>query len=387
MSNSVIGYNIGEIGPTGPTGGTGPNGETGPTGKTGSIGVTGASGYTIDNITIADFNDTGTYQARTTYTNDDTITVDLEISTTIDCLNPRKLGPQGEVVFEVYSETTGPHEPLTFTGDCEDNKIYLKTIAGTGGFVVTQTDDEIIVRYTGSGTIPVPVSGATGQIAYMGGSGGNSAEATPLVRGATGFEYNPETQNIKAISRSYNEVGYRFGITEVSGGSIVNGTRTIEFNVNPGLHLGSSTIQSDPYGSSAGWGNVWVIDANQLYRDETGNTDGDLGTKAPFVKFNDITPLTAEFKDYFGGDNTNRASAFTLIVKGGDFTRRDDGATLDGDTFPPNWIFPYNERPVLTNATDIYQFVSYGQKNDNGIIWYGSPLKSNPNVDIFFTTY
>ena len=387
MSNSVIGYNIGGIGPTGPTGGTGPNGEPGPTGNTGSIGVTGVSGYTIDNITTSDFNDTGTYVARTTFTNGDVIFKDLEISTTIDCFNPNaRLGPQGQIVFEVFSETTGPYEPIGFTADC-GTAINLKTITGTGGFVVTQLENEILIRYASNGTIPVPTSGKTGQIAYMGGSGGNSAEATPLVRGATGFEYDAERQTIKAVSRSYNEVGYRFGLTEVSGGSIVNGTRTIEFNVNPGLHLGSSTIQSDPYGSSAAWGNVWVVDADELYRDETGNSDGDLGTKAPFVKFNDITPLTAEFKDYFGGDNTNRASAFTLIVKGGDFRRRDDGATLDGDTFPPNWIFPYNERPVLTNTTDIYQFVSYGQKNDNGIIWYGSPLKSNPNVDIFFTTY
>jgi len=385
MSNSVIGYNIGGIGPTGPTGGTGPNGEPGPIGNTGSIGVTGASGYTIDNIRISDFNDTGTYVARTTFTNGDVVFKDLGISTTIDCINPSKLGPQGNIVFEVYSETTGPYKPLTFTADCE-TAINLKTITGTGGFVVTQLEDEILIRYASNGTIPVPTSGKTGQIAYMGGSGGNSAEATPLVRGAEGFEYNPEGQTIKAVSRSYNEVGYRFGITEVSGGSITSSTRTIEFNVNPGLHLGSSTIQSDPYSASAGWGNVWVIDANELYEDETG-TDPAGTPKAPFVKFNDITPLTAEFKDYFGGDNTNRASAFTLIVKGGDFTRREDGATLDGDTFPPNWIFPYNERPVLTNATDIYQFVSYGQNNDNGIIWYGSPLKSNPNVDIFFTTY
>ena len=385
MSNSVIGYNIGGIGPNGPTGGTGPNGEPGPIGNTGSIGVTGASGYTIDNITISDFNDTGTYVARTTFTNGDVVFKDLGISTTIDCINPSKLGPQGNNVFEVYSETTGPYKPLTFTADCE-TAINLKTITGTGGFVVTQLEDEILIRYASNGTIPVPTSGKTGQIAYMGGSGGNSAEATPLVRGATGFEYNAESLTIKAVSRSYNEVGYRFGITEVSGGSITSSTRTIEFNVNPGLHLGSSTIQSDPYSASAGWGNVWVIDANELYEDETG-TDPAESSEAPFVKFNDITPLTAEFKDYFGGDNTNRASAFTLIVKGGDFTRREDGATLDGDTFPPNWIFPYNERPVLTNATDIYQFVSYGQNNDNGIIWYGSPLKSNPNVDIFFTTY
>ena len=133
MSNSVIGYNIGEIGPTGPTGGTGPNGATGPIGNTGPAGASGASGYTIDNITIADFNDTGTYQARTIYTNGDVQEEDLGISTTIECQNPRRLGPQGEVVFEVYSETEG-YEPLAFTGDCEDNKIYLKTIAGTGGF-------------------------------------------------------------------------------------------------------------------------------------------------------------------------------------------------------------------------------------------------------------
>lgn len=107
MSNSVIGYNIGGVGPTGPTGGTGPNGEPGPIGNTGSIGVTGASGYTIDNITISDFNDTGTYVARTTFTNGDVIFKDLEISTTIDCFNPNaRLGPQGQIVFEVFSETT-----------------------------------------------------------------------------------------------------------------------------------------------------------------------------------------------------------------------------------------------------------------------------------------
>ena len=125
MSNSVIGYNIGGIGPTGPTGGTGPNGETGPIGNTGPVGVIGVSGYTIDNITIADYNDNGRYHARTTFTNGDVRTVDLGISTTIDCQNPRRLGPQGEVVFEVYPETEG-YEPLAFTGDCKDSKIYEK---------------------------------------------------------------------------------------------------------------------------------------------------------------------------------------------------------------------------------------------------------------------
>ena len=385
MSNSVIGYNLGGIGPTGPTGGTGPNGLTGPVGSTGPIGVSGPSGATIENITIGEFDIEGSYSARTLYTNGDVELHDLGISTTIDCFNPRSLGPQGQIVFEVYSSTTGPYEPIISAADC-GTAINIKTISGTGGFVVTHTNDEINIKYSGSGFIPVPVSGQIGQIAYMGGSGGNSAEATPLVRGAAGFEYNAERQTIRALSRSYNEVGYRFGITEVTGESITSSTRTIEFNVNPGLHLGTSSIRNDPHGSTAPWGNVWVVDANELYKDETGEVVTDTA-KAPFVKFNDVTPTDHNFSDYFGGDNTNRASAFTLIIKGGNFLARSDGATLDGDTFPPNWIFPYNERPVLTDVTDIYQFVSYGEKNTNGIVWYGSPLKSNPNIDIFFTTY
>jgi hypothetical protein len=379
------GYNFGPVGPTGPTGGTGPNGSTGPTGLTGPIGVSGPSGATIENITIGEFDIEGSYSARTLYSNGDIVTRDLGISTTLDCTNPRSLGPQGQNVFEVYSSTTGPYEPLISAADCGTAN-NIKTISGMGGFEVTYTNDEINIKYRSNGFIPVPVSGQTGQIAYMGGSGGNSAEATPLVRGATGFEYNAERQTIRALSRSYNEVGYRFGITEVTGESITSSTRTIEFNVNPGLHLGTSSIRNDPHGSTAPWGNVWVVDANELYKDETGEVVTDTA-KAPFVKFNDVTPTDHNFSDYFGGDNTNRASAFTLIIKGGNFLARSDGATLDGDTFPPNWIFPYNERPILTNVTDIYQFVSYGEKNTNGIVWYGSPLKSNSNVDIFFTTY
>ena len=382
MSNSVIGYNFGAQGPTGNTGGTGANGLTGPYGPSGSIGNIGPIGSPITKIEISDFNQDGDLDIRTTYSNGVVIDGPGVIGTN------GSLGPSGETVFELFTETLGTEEAVVngTIGGCYQGTIQFKSITGTGGIVVTEDGNEIFVTYKNFGVI-TGVTGGLNQIAYMGGSAGNSADALLLVRGATGFSYNKEFNSVSAISRNYKEVGHRFTMNEVSGGSITDTTRLVEFNVNPSMRLGITYNQEDPYGSNGPWGNVWYIDVDQLYTSQVPGAETPLGDAAPFVKINDITATADKFNNYFGGGSNRRVSAFTLVINGGSNEPRSDGFSSDGNVFPANWIFPYGERPVLTEAKDIYQFFSNGTKNENGIVWYGMALKSQPGKDIFFPTY
>tara|TARA_R110002126_G_scaffold48417_2_gene134922 strand:+ start:233 stop:1372 length:1140 start_codon:yes stop_codon:yes gene_type:complete len=379
MSNSVIGYSIGGIGSTGPTGGTGSNGQTGPIGSIGSIGVTGPSGATISRIDIV--SQDGSHFARTVFENSDVV-VQQDVSAT--------LGPVGNTVYKLFGESLGTEASVltSIINGCVSDigTLTFKSFTGTGGIVVTEEGNEIFITYTNHKQIvDVPEAGLN-QIAYLGGSAGNSAAAHPLVRGATGFVYDPLKKSVKVTSRSYSEVAHRFTMNEVSGGSITSATRLIEFNVNPNLRLGLTFNQEDPYGSSGPWGNTWYIDVDALYRTQVPGDGTPLGDAAPFVKINDITPTTDKFNKYFGGQG-DRASAFTLGISGGSNAPRGDGVTSGVDVWPKNWIFPYNERPILTEAVDVYQFFSTGRTSENGILWYGMPIKSKYGVDIFFPTY
>ena len=351
-------------------------------GSVGPIGNTGPIGSPITEILISDINQNGQLDIRTTFANGE-ITDNQGVITT-----DGSLGPSGDTVFRLFTESLGS-EAAVVTGlieDCYLGTMQFKTIIGSGGIVVTENGDEIFITYQNFGRIN-GVTGGLNQIAYMGGSAGNSADALPLVRGATGFSYNNKFNSVSAISRNYIEVGHRFGMTEVSGGSITAATRLVEFNVNPSIRLGITYNQQDPHGSSGPWGNVWYIDVDQLYTSQVPGAEIPLGDAAPFVKINDTTATTDTFNQYFGGGSSTRVSGFTLVINGGSNEPRDDGFSADGDVFPSNWIFPYGERPVLTEAKDIYQFFSNGTRNEKGIIWYGMPLKATPNVDIFFPTY
>lgn len=388
MSYSVIGYNFGAEGPTGPTGGTGPNGQTGPVGPRGSIGLTGPSGATISEIVIGDFNDDGTLEIKTIFSNGDVvISEDVQTSGGGFGGSNGSLGPVGNTVYKLFVETLGNETPVVLgnVDDCFLGTMQFKTITGTGGIVVTESGDEILVSYTNTSSItPVP-EGKINQIAYLGGSGGNSADTTPLVRGATGFDYDESNNTISVVSHNYIEVGHKFTINEVNGGTITGSTRVIELNVNPALRLGITYMNEDPYGYYGPWGNVWYVDADQLWSQEVGSLP--TGFNVPFIKFNDITPDGDTLHKYLGGSSKRRATAFTLAIRGGSTEPRSDGFELNDDVFPSNWIFPYGERPILTNALDIYQFISYGQMKDNKIVWYGIPLKYQQGIDIYFPTY
>jgi len=395
MSYSVIGYNFGAQGPTGPTGGTGPNGQTGPVGPQGPLGLTGPSGATISEIIIGDFNEDGTLEIKTIFSNGDVV-ISNDVQTSggggIGGIGVGgSLGPVGNTVYKLFLETLGSETPVP-TGkidDCFLGTMQFKTITGTGGIVVTESGSEILVSYTNTSSI-TPVPQATiNQIAYLGGSGGTSADTTPYVRGATGFDYDPSNKTINAVSQSYMEVGHRFTMNEVSGGSITDATRVVEFNVNPGIRLGITYMNEDPYGSFGPWGNVWYVNVDDLYNAEVGAGTAS-GASAPFVKFNDITPDGDGLYKYLGSSTNRRSTAFTLAIKGGSTQPRGDGgvgATFEGDVFPSNWIFPYGERPVLTKALDIYHFISYGQTKNDKILWYGIPLKYEEGIDIYFPTY
>jgi hypothetical protein len=381
-SNSVIGNNFGAQGPTGPSGGIAGLGAVGFTGPTGATGATGATGSVVSSIVIGDSNQDGAINFVTNYANGYSVTS----SRTLVGL----LGPTGETVYKLFGESLGTEASVLTSlvvDGCEVDIgiLNFKSFTGTGGIAVTEEGNEIFITFKNSKQI-TGVTGGIHQIAYMGGSAGNSAAALPLVRGATGFSYNTEFNRVSAISRNYKEVGHRFTMNEVSGGSITEATRLVEFNVNPSMRLGITYNQEDPYGSTGPWGNVWYIDVDQLYTSQVaGNFDS--GLSGPFVKINDITGTADRFNKYFGGADGQRASAFTLAIKGGSSKPRDDGLTSDKIVFPPNWIFPYGERPVLTEATDIYQFFSAGKHNEKGIVWYGMALKSQPGTDIFFPTY
>ena len=381
-SNSVIGNNFGVQGPTGNTGGTGASGSVGLIGPTGPTGATGPNGSVISSIVIGDSNQDGDINFVTNYVNGYSITS----SRTLLGL----LGPTGETVYKLFGESLGAEASvltsLVVNGcDSDIGTLTFKSFTGTGGIVVTEEGNEIFITFKNSKQI-TGVTGGINQIAYMGGSAGNSAAALPLVRGATGFSYNSEFNRVSVISKNYKEVGHRFTMNEVSGGSITSATRLVEFNVNPSMRLGITYNQEDPYGSTGPWGNVWYIDVDQLYTSQVAG-DFNSGLSGPFVKINDITPTADKFNEYFGGAPGQRASAFTLAIRGGSNQPRNDGLTSDKIVFPPNWIFPYGERPVLTEATDIYQFFSAGKHKENGIVWYGMALKSQPGKDIFFPTY
>ena len=208
MSNSVIGYSIGGIGSTGPTGGTGSNGQTGPTGSIGSIGVTGPSGATISRIDIV--SQDGSHFARTVFENSDVV-VQQDVSAT--------LGPVGNTVYKLFGESLGTEASVltSIINGCVSDigTLTFKSFTGTGGIVVTEEGNEIFITYTNHKQIvDVPEAGLN-QIAYLGGSAGNSAAAHPLVRGATGFVYDPLKKSVKVTSRSYSEVAHRFTMNEL----------------------------------------------------------------------------------------------------------------------------------------------------------------------------
>ncbi len=382
MSNSVIGYNFGAVGPTGDTGGFGPNGQLGPAGPTGATGGIGPTGSSVSEVIIGDFNEDGSIDIKTVYTNG----VSVLSSDVVG--SGGSLGPVGDFVYKLFVEDIGTAGATALVKGIIDNcyigTMDLKTIKGTGGIQVTQTENEIYISYKDNKQIVGVTPATKNQIAYMSGTAGNSAEATPLVRGATGFNYNPEDKTISAVVRKYREVGFRFGITEVSGGSINDSTRVIEFNVDPGLHLGTRYVREDQYGPSGPWGNTWYIDVDQLYISQVPAAAIPLGVSAPFIKINDVTATADTFEHYFG---SGRATSFTLAIKGGSNKPRTDGKTC-GIVWPQNWIFPYRENPVLTSGLDVYQFYSLGKKDsEKRTVWYGVPLKSSSGTDIFFPTY
>ena len=194
-----------------------------------------------------------------------------------------------------------------------------------------------------------------------------------------------EHNTINAVVRKYREVGFRFGITEVSGGSINDSTRVIEFNVDPGL---------------TSWYKIRSGRSVRTHLDR-GETLGILTLiSCTYLKFLSLRLLseyrllllklmtlraTADtFEHYFG---SSRATSFTLAIKGGSNKPRTDGKTC-GIVWPQNWIFPYRENPVLTTGLDVYQFYSLGKKDaEKRTVWYGVPLKSSSGTDIFFPTY
>ena len=377
MANSVIGYNLGNVGPTGDTGGTGSNGLTGPTGSIGTRGPVGLSGATVSNIDLV-IQD-GSYVSRTTWSNGDTLTKS-GISSII--------GPTGSTVYKLFTESLGTEASVltSVIGECVSDigTVVYKSFTGTGGIVVTEEDIEIFITYEDHKQITGVSESLVGRIAYFGSSAGTSAEALDAVVGATGMIYDRDNKSVRLVSRSYNEVGHRFTITDVSGGNIASSDRVVEFNVNPGIRLGITYMNESSYGANGPWGNMWYIDVDDLYETVTGSIVNE--TNAPFIKINDITATADKFDSYFGG-NGKRVSAFTLAIKGGSNEPRTDGVTSGVDVWPANWIFPYEERPVLTEAVDIYQFYSVGKQSSNGIVWYGIPIKSQNNVDIFFPTY
>ena len=378
------GFNLGGVGPTGPTGGYGANGETGPAGRTGPDGPRGNTGPVVTEVVIADFSEDGTLDIKTIFSNGvSVISPDVQGEGV-----GNSLGPIGNFVYKVFVENIGNDGAtavsLPANELCDIGSIRLKTITGTGGIVVTENGDEILVSYINSNQIVGVQTASKNQFAYMIGTAGNSADALPLVRGATGFNYDPTTKTINAISRKYKEVAFRFGMNEVSGGSINDSTRVVEFNINPGLRLGTKFKHESPYGPSGPWGNTWYIDVDQIWRSQVPSAPTTLGASAPFMKINDVTPTYDTFPYYFGN---NRASAFTLAIKGGESKPREDGLTSD-IVWPPNWIFPYRERPDLTLSLDIYNFCSLGKKDsEDRTLWYGILMKSSPNIDPFFPTY
>ena len=400
MSNSVIGYNFGAVGTTGDTGGFGPNGKLGPAGPTGATGGIGPTGASVSEVIVGDLNGDG-LQVKTVYTNGvSVISSDVEGEGTgggggIGGIGGNEsdasLGPLGNFVYKLFTEDIGTAGATALVkgliDGCYIGTIELKTIKGTGGIVVTENEDEILVGYRDNKQIVGVTPSTKNQIAYMTGIAGNSAEALPLVRGASGLNYNPEKRSINAVGRKYREVGFRFGMTEVSGGFINDSTRIIEFNVDPGLHLGTRYVRENQYGPSGPWGNTWFIDVNEIYASQIPllpNASSVEGASAPFIKINDVTATADTFEHYFG---SGRASSFTLAIKGGSNRPRDDGKTC-GVVWPANWIFPYKVNPVLTTGLDVYQFYSLGKKDtEKRTVWYGVPLKSSSGTDIFFPTY
>ena len=327
MSNSVIGYNFGAVGTTGDTGGFGPNGKLGPAGPTGATGGIGPTGASVSEVIVGDLNGDG-LQVKTVYTNGvSVISSDVEGEGTGGGIggiggneSDASLGPLGNFVYKLFTEDIGTAGATALVkgliDGCYIGTIELKTIKGTGGIVVTENEDEILVGYRDNKQIVGVTPSTKNQIAYMTGIAGNSAEALPLVRGASGLNYNPEKRSINAVGRKYREVGFRFGMTEVSGGFINDSTRIIEFNVDPGLHLGTRYVRENQYGPSGPWGNTWFIDVNEIYASQIPlllNASSVKGASAPFIKINDVTATADTFEHYFG---SGRASSFTLAING-----------------------------------------------------------------------
>jgi hypothetical protein len=341
---------VGERGPSGPTGPTGPTGDSGPTGSTGPTGSIGPTGPSISGFTL-------NYIAGATH-----IITEYDNGQTFD--GGVFKGPTGISYIEI-TEAQSLHDtgiPVVDGINTASEAIRLRTLVPHGGVTIKPSDDNT--------TLEISFDTYDGFLA----TGGNTGELGVYtdgqeIAGATGTFYDPETQTIGAKVRSYYEVAYSLGTADMTG-PVDSETMLYCFDTTPTTRLTHYAL-GKTLDSEKSWGNVWVVDPNQIKEKVTGSPPEELGY--PFVKFADNSPTgdNLNFNYHFGKDSS---LGFTIKILEGNSRGERSGFSFDNasEIWPDNWIFPYDIKPHINSSVNYFHFVTNGKLNEDGkLIWYG----------------